>query len=163
MKMNIFYLDSDPVVAANMMCDKHVVKMILESAQMLSTAHRVLDGDEYADKVGLYKLAHKNHPSTIWVRSSPLNYDWLWSHMKALMCEYTDRYNKHHATERLLESLAQLPSNSDWGMPFTDPPQCMPEQYKCKDPIKAYRNYYLGDKMYMAVWKYTEAPSWTIA
>ena len=57
--MNIFYLDRDPVIAAQMMCDKHVVKMILESAQMLSTAHRVLDGDEYADKVGLYKMAHK--------------------------------------------------------------------------------------------------------
>ena len=60
--MNIFYLDRHPIKAAQMMCDKHVVKMILESAQMLSTAHRVLDGDEYADKVGLYKMAHKNHP-----------------------------------------------------------------------------------------------------
>ena len=68
--MNIFYLDHDPVIAAQMSCDKHVVKMILESAQMLSTSHRVLDGDEYANEVGLYKLAHKNHPSTIWVRSS---------------------------------------------------------------------------------------------
>ena len=72
--MNIFYLDSDPYVAAKMHCDKHVVKMILESAQMLSTAHRVLDGDEYADERGLYKMAHKNHPSTIWVRTSTDNY-----------------------------------------------------------------------------------------
>ena len=68
--MNIFYLDRNPIVAAQMMCDKHVVKMILESAQMLSTAHRVLDGDTYADLVGLYKIAHKNHPSSVWVRSS---------------------------------------------------------------------------------------------
>ena len=68
--MNIFYLDKDPVIAAQMSCDKHCIKMILESAQMLSTAHRVLDGDEYADSVGLYKMAHKNHPSTIWARSS---------------------------------------------------------------------------------------------
>ena len=79
--MNIFYLDKNPVVAAQMQCDKHVVKMILESAQMLSTAHRVLDGNEYADKKGLYKMAHKNHPSTIWARSSLENYVWLFDHM----------------------------------------------------------------------------------
>jgi hypothetical protein len=92
--MNIFYLDRDPVIAAQMMCDKHVVKMILESAQMLSTAHRVLDGDEYANKMGLYKLAHKNHPSTIWVRTSSENYRWLFNHYDALMQEYTYRYDK---------------------------------------------------------------------
>ena len=100
--MNIFYLDRDPVIAAQMMCDKHVVKMILESAQMLSTAHRVLDGDEYANKMGLYKMAHKNHPSTIWVRSSERIIEWLWEHYVALMDEYTYRYGKTHATERML-------------------------------------------------------------
>ena len=112
--MNIFYLDRDPVIAAQMMCDKHVVKMILESAQMLSTAHRVLDGDEYADRKGLYKLAHKNHPSTIWVRSSLENYTWLYDHMVALMAEYTYRYGKHHATERLLAPLFKSPKNMDF-------------------------------------------------
>ena len=69
--MNIFYIDKDPVIAAQMMCDKHVVKMILESAQMLSTAHRVLDGDVYANLIGLYKTAHKNHPSTCLLYTSP--------------------------------------------------------------------------------------------
>ena len=113
-RMNIFYLDRDPVIAAQMMCDKHVVKMILESAQMLSTAHRVLDGDEYADRRGLYKLAHKNHPSTIWVRSSLENYTWLYDHMVALMEEYTYRYGKHHATERLLAPLFKSPKNMDF-------------------------------------------------
>ena len=73
--MNIFYLHRDPVAAAQMQCDKHVVKMILESAQMLSTAHRVLDGDTYADLRGMYKLAHKNHPSTRWVRSNYRHYN----------------------------------------------------------------------------------------
>ena len=82
--MNIFYLDRNPVIAAQMMCDKHVVKMILESAQMLSTAHRVLDGDDRANETGLYKMAHKNHPSTIWVRASSENYRWLWKHFDAL-------------------------------------------------------------------------------
>ena len=158
--MNIFYLSKDVSKAAEYQCDKHVVKMILESAQMLSTAHRVLDGDKYADKVGLYKLVHKNHPSTIWVRSSPLHYDWLWKHMTALMREYTNRYKKRHATERLLEPLAQLPTNSAWGVPFTDPPQCMPDQYKCDNTVQAYRNYYLGDKAYFAKWSYTKQPRW---
>ena len=60
--MNIFYLDRDPKIAAEMHCDKHVVKMILESAQMMRTAHRVLDGDTYADKIKFYKMAYKNHP-----------------------------------------------------------------------------------------------------
>ena len=112
--MNIFYLDRHPIKAAQMMCDKHVVKMILESAQMLSTAHRVLDGDEYADEVGLYKMAHKNHPSTIWVRSSLENYTWLYDHMVALMVEYTYRYGKHHATERLLQPLFKSPKNMNF-------------------------------------------------
>lgn len=158
--MNIFYLSKDVNKAAEYQCDKHVVKMILESAQMLSTAHRVLDGNEYADKAGLYNTVHKNHPSTIWVRSSPLHYDWLWRHMKALMREYTYRYEKHHATERLSKPLAQTPSNICWDIPFTDPPQCMPDQYKCADTVQAYRNYYLGDKAYFAKWQYTQKPSW---
>ena len=167
--MNVFYVDSDPVVAAEMMCDKHVVKMILESAQILSTAHRVLDGDERADIDGLYKAAHKNHPSTVWARENSSNYEWLWQHMDALMKEYTKRYKKHHATERLLHHLWRLPRNighSD----FSPPPQCMPDEYKCNpnsassdDCVSAYREYYLGDKMYMATWKFTEAPAWTCA
>ena len=74
--MNIFYLDRDPKIAAQMMCDKHVVKMILESAQMLSTAHRVWEGDKYADQYGLYKMAHKKHHSTLWVSSGEWNYLW---------------------------------------------------------------------------------------
>ena len=74
--MNIFYLDEDPIVISEMMCDKHNVKMIVESAQMLCTAHRVLDGDEFADDVGLYKATHKNHPSSVWTRETDENYYW---------------------------------------------------------------------------------------
>jgi hypothetical protein len=103
--MNIFYLDRDPKIAAQMHCDKHCIKMILESAQMLSTAHRVIDGDDYANERGLYKMAHKNHPSTIWVRSSDEHYNWMYSLMLSQMEEYTYRYDKHHATERLIEPL----------------------------------------------------------
>ena len=74
--MNLFYLDRDPVEAARMQCDRHVVKMILETAQMLSTAHIELDGKQVA-----YKATHKNHPSTVWVRSSSLAYNWTWRHL----------------------------------------------------------------------------------
>ena len=157
--MNIFYLDKDPVIAAQMSCDKHVVKMILESAQMLSTAHRVLDGDEYADKVGLYKMAHKNHPSTIWVRSSYQHYKWLYDHMVALMREYTYRYGKHHATERLLTPLSEYPQAIPVG-DYTNPPQCMPEICKGEDTVLAYQNYYIIEKSGFARWTKREIPTW---
>ena len=158
--MNIFYLDRDPKLAAQMMCDKHVVKMILESAQMLSTTHRVLDGDEYADNVGLYKMAHKNHPSTIWVRSSSANYDWLYIHMVSLMNEYTHRYGKHHATERLRNILFMPPLNIDIEAPFTDPPQCMPEECKGDDTVLSYQKYYIMEKSNFATWKRRDKPEW---
>ena len=157
--MNIFYLDRDPVVAAQMQCDKHVVKMILESAQMLCTAHRVLDGDSYADLIGMYKMAHKNHPSTIWVRTCDENYEWLWNHMDALMKEYTYRYGKHHATERLIHTLWQYPYNIPVG-DFTSPPQCMPDYCKGDDTVSAYQTYYIEEKSYFATWKNRETPEW---
>tara|TARA_R110000824_G_scaffold377319_1_gene568594 strand:- start:567 stop:1082 length:516 start_codon:yes stop_codon:yes gene_type:complete len=159
--MNIFYLHRDPVAAAQMQCDKHVVKMILESAQMLSTAHRVLDGDIYADLRGMYKLAHKNHPSTRWVRSNYRHYNWLWKHMKALMKEYTIRYGKTHATERLNRGLSIEPANIDFNDNFIDPPQCMPDQYKNSDTVQAYRDYYIGEKSSFAKWdKCGKIPKW---
>ena len=72
--MNIFRLSNDAYECAEMHCDKHVVKMLLETAQMLSTAWRMTDSDsEYADKHGMYKVAHKNHPSTVWVRNNVIN------------------------------------------------------------------------------------------
>jgi len=162
--MNIFYLDRDPEIAAQMMCDKHVVKMILESAQMLSTAHRVLDGDDYANKKGLYKSTHKNHPCTIWTRFSGMNYLWLYEHMRALMDEYTYRYDKHHKTERLNGPLFEPPNNITWknrgGTSFTDPPQCMPEECKEDDTVSAYQTYYILEKSGFAAWKRRGEPLW---
>ena len=158
--MNIFYLDRNPVIAAQMMCDKHVVKMILESAQMLSTAHRVLDGDYRADRGGFYKMAHKNHPSTIWVRASSENYRWLWKHFDALLKEYTHRYGKHHATERLRNILYMPPLNIVHGVPLTDPPQCMPELCKGEDTVLAYQNYYIIEKSGFARWTKRGIPTW---
>ena len=119
--MNIFVLHQDPVAAAQMQCDKHVVKMIVESAQMLSTAHRMLDGtvqiapsksgkrmvkhyrlfdDPEMDQL-LYKAVHYKHPCTVWTMESAQNYMWHWRHLDALCEEYTYRYGKIHATSKL--------------------------------------------------------------
>ena len=150
--MNIFYLDRDPVVAAKMMCDKHVVKMILESAQMLSTAHRELDGN-VDDK--MYKVAHKNHPSTKWVRENSAQYMWLYDHFVALCEEYTHRYGKTHMTDtKLRDILRQPPRMIDQNKQFNQPPQCMPDEHKVEnDSVRAYRNYYIKEKKYFATWK----------
>ena len=90
--MNIFYLDKCPNKAAKVQYNKHVVKMILESAQMLCAAHHVLGNPDDVP----YKLAHKNHPSTIWVRENSLHYEWLYEHFVALSREYNKRYGKTH-------------------------------------------------------------------
>jgi len=158
--MNIFYLDRDPKIAAQLACDKHVVKMILESAQMLCTAHRVIDGDCRADEAGFYKMVHKNHPSTIWTRTSKKNYDWHWKYFDALLKEYTHRYGKHHATERLRNILFMPPLNIDREAPFTDPPQCMPDILKCEDTVLAYQSYYIVEKARFARWTKREVPTW---
>tara|TARA_R110000850_G_scaffold244943_1_gene369793 strand:+ start:194 stop:667 length:474 start_codon:yes stop_codon:yes gene_type:complete len=141
--MNIFYLDKDPVKAAKLQYNKHVVKMILESAQMLCTAHHCIMGDD-ADVP--YKIAHKNHPSTIWVRQSGENYSWLYYHMMALGEEYTKRYGKKHLSiTKCEDKLARLPGGIlETGL--TEMPQCMPDEYKDECSIQAYWNYYIGEK-----------------
>ena len=156
--MNIFYLDPHPAVAARQCCDKHVVKMILESSQMLSTAHRVLDK---TDNELLYKEAHKNHPSTKWVRQSHLNYQWLYAHFVALGEEYTARYGKVHMSIIKLKNFLKSPPKRIPQSLFTDPPQCMPDIYKQDCSVDAYRAYYIGDKANFATWKSPSVmPSW---
>ena len=158
--MNIFYLDKNPQTAAAMHCDKHCVKMVLEYAQLLSTAHRVLDGDNAP--LDLYKIAHKNHPSTIWVRSSKQHYDWLFRLFRKLTIEYGIRYGRiHNSWKKLNRYLEFAPKNiKDRG--WTDPPQCMPDHCKEKDTIQAYRKYYLLEKNHFAKWKYSEEPEWML-
>ena len=162
--MNIFYLHPEAKIAAQMHCDKHVVKMLLETSQLLCTAHRELDDNSFADDAGLYKIAHKNHPSAKWVRESRENYRWTHSLLVALCEEYTLRYGKTHKTQRLgiVGSLHRCPDNI-LSVAFTDPPQCMPPEFHCDNPVKAYRDYYLGEKMRFAVWKFTETPDWVTA
>lgn len=156
--MNIFFLDESPELAAKFQCDKHVVKMILESAQLLSTAHHELDSP-YADLC--YKPTHRNHPCAKWARECDANYKWLYSHFIALGQEYTRRYGKIHKTIReRAEVLSNLPPNIPKRKECTKLPLCMPDQYKDDDnPVEAYRNYYRGEKVLFARWK-LEEPNW---
>jgi hypothetical protein len=178
--MNIFYLDHNPVQAARWMVDKHVVKMILESAQLLSTAHRVLDGMETvgSSKTGrkvkrwilpdaregiMYAATHINHPSAVWCRQSVENYIWLADHLYALLDEYTYRYEKRHKCSELAYYLQSPPhklKEYDW----TVMPSAMADEYKIStDPITNYRNYYKLGKSTMHSWKKREQPEWITA
>ena len=177
--MNVFYLDKDPILAARMHNDKHVVKMIVEYAQLMSTAHRVLDGEMYLGltKNGrkikrwkmdnpemeevLYKASHINHPSAIWARSSNNNYTWLYCLFTALCDEYTFRYGKVHATDTLLRDvLVTLPKNIQVGYK-TQPPQAMPDDVKVEgNSISAYKNYYINYKSGFNKYTKREVPVW---
>tara|TARA_R110000824_G_scaffold148878_1_gene318827 strand:- start:612 stop:1139 length:528 start_codon:yes stop_codon:yes gene_type:complete len=165
--MNIFYLHPNAQVCAEMHCDAHVVKMLLEYAQLLSTAHRELDGDKYADDTGLYKATHKNHPSAVWVRKSRSNYRWVHSLLLGVCEQYTQRYGRVHKTQSsgVVEALSRCPIHLSIGY-FTAPPLCMPDEYKAVDVVDAYRDYYIGEKLYkkdgkpMAKWSYSERPKW---
>lgn len=174
--MNIFILDESPVIAARQHCDKHVVKMIIEAAQMLSTAHRILDGTEYQDKTrngrrikrwklnenndNFYKAVHANHPSTIWTRKSKQNYQWHYELFTTLCDEYTYRYNKVHETDRKLRDLLKEPPKNIDDIGLTEWPQCMPDYCKTNNPIQAYRNYYKNEKKDFAVWTTRQTPPW---
>ena len=158
--MNIFYFYKSPTLSAQAQPDKMLVKMPLETAQMLCTAHRILDGDEYADQEGLYKEAYMNHPCTIWARESSANYWWLYSHFIALGAEYTYRYGKRHASlEKLWKPLFTMPKNIFKGA-MTPLAQAMPEEYKDEDPIVAYRNYCINEKHYAKWERGRNKPSW---
>jgi len=150
-------------VAAKAQPDKMFVKMPLETAQMLCTAHRLLDGDEYADSVSLYKKAYMNHPCTIWARECSGNYWWLYTHFLALGDEYTYRYDNviMLVLTKLADALLMLPTGL-WATStkISDVPQCMPDEYKNEDPTLAYRNYVINEKHYAKWEKGRDKPSW---
>lgn len=158
--MNIFYFYGCPILSAQAQPDKMLVKMPLETAQMLSTAHRVLDGDTYADKHNLYKTAYKNHPCTIWARETSFNYRWLYDHFLALGREYNYRYNKiHKSIQKLAAPLAKTPTNIKRDV-LSPPAQAMPDEYKNVDPCIAYRNYCIAEKTYAQWNKNRPKPNW---
>lgn len=186
--MNIFYLDHDVYKCAEMHNDKHVVKMILEYAQLLSTAHRILDGiistgvslsgrkktvyvlTDNRDTI-LYSATHANHPSAVWVRQSDRNYVWLQNLLEQLCLEYTHRYGKIHKVQfsGLTGALQKLPINIPQA-PFTEPTPAMPDDVKVLrevhtdryelDSLASYRNYYIRNKTHLANWKKRPVPDW---
>jgi hypothetical protein len=144
--MNIFYLHSNPALAASYLYDKHKVKMIVESAQMLCTAHIAAGNTDVP-----YKPSHLNHPSAIWARANKSNYIWLYEHMVAIGREYTKRYNRTHLTMTKCKAVLSVPPANIPAGDFTEPPQCMPDEYKVEnDSISAYWNYYEQDKCRIA-------------
>ena len=176
--MNIFVLHEDPKTAAQMHCDKHIPKMIVESAQMLSTTHRLLDGEEYLgpSKSGkrtvkhyrlsenddlIYKAVHAKHPCTIWTMQSHNNYLWHYHLWRYLAEEFEYRFGKLHAScEKLKDVLYETPQNLVYG-DMTPHALAMPDEYKVDCPVQSYRNYYLGEKTRFAKWaKGRPAPNW---
>ena len=181
--MNIFYVHKDPIISATMLIDKHVVKMIVESAQMLSTAHRMIDGTPYTGKTKtgrnikrwrhpnsnmdnvLYKACHTGHPSTLWVMENAYNYHWLYKHMIALNDQFKLRYGhvKDHSTITLLkEILMYPPKNISLNKLPTDPTPAMPDDCKIPgDVVGSYRKYYIEHKRSFASWKSPgKMPTW---
>ena len=149
--MNIFYLDKCPKKAAQVQYNKHVVKMILESAQMLCTAHHHYgNGDKYQVENVPYKQAHLNHPSTVWTRRSKSTYMWLYNHMMALGNEYTKRYGKTHLSITKCKDFLAIPPRHIQCDDWCQPPQAMPYKYKDECSIQAYWNYYIGEKHVVA-------------
>jgi hypothetical protein len=183
-KMNIFYLDHDPKLCAEYHNDRHVIKMILESAQLLSTAHRILDGKEYISKSNtgrnvkrwilsdfrenfLYSATHGSHPSAVWVRQSVSNYMWLSNLLQELCKEYTYRYGKVHKCEGdgLVQMLRDIVPDNIPLTTFTEPTPAMPDECIVpNDSIASYKKYYTNSKQHLASWKgkinSREIPAW---
>lgn len=198
--INIFALDRNAHKAAEFHCDRHVVKMIVEYAQLLSTAHRMLDGNLHVWQIPIdngriktlrfweldgeiskptwftdifgrakysvdvqfrkcYNVTHFGHPCAVWARQTDLNYFWLVSLFEGVLNEYEKRYQKIHATKKLLPFFRTAPKNIKNGG-LTRFALAMPDQYKVDDEILSYQNYYVGDKARFARWTNTTVPKW---
>lgn len=163
--MNIFVLDADPLVAAKYHNDRHVVKMILESAQLLSTAHHMLDGQGAKRVRGILRPSHQNHPCALWARANSGAYQWLHGLMGGLLSEYMARYGRQHVygyppKASLYTRLAVEPYDLPKGPapPFA---QAMPLKYRRPDPVAAYRLYYFYEKSHLACWREpASVPDW---
>jgi len=181
--MNIFLLHENPTICAEMHCDKHVVKMVIEYAQLMSTAHRVLDGDLYEDRTAagrrikrwlhpnaqmentLYKASHINHPEGIWTRNSDANYRYLYNLWTRLCEEYTHRYGREHLTETKLKNLLIHPPKNIPHASMVDMnlPLAMPDDVKGKSVVKSYRRYYKKYKVEFAKYTNRDYPKWLLA
>lgn len=152
--MNIFVLDEDPIKAAQMLCDKHICKMIVESCQLLCSVFYF-----NSNIVPQYKLTHKNHPCAKWARLSKANFEWLLKHLRELLNQYTLRYYKKHKCEQVYNWINEhkIWLNFNY-FKLTSFIQCMPDKYRYKDTVQAYKNYYIGEKLKFAKWKLGNIP-----
>lgn len=151
--MNIFVLDSNPILCAQYHCDKHVIKMILESVQILSTVVR-LNGIDQG-----YRITHQNHPAVKWVQESLTNWNWLKVLTFELNKEYRYRFDKivDHKSISVLLSLSEPDIQN---IPLTPFSQIVPKKYQDPDPILAYRKYYYYEKSSICSWKKRNPPLW---
>lgn len=158
--MNIFILDTDPIKAARYECDKHVVKMIVESCQLLCTTLREFGINE----TWMYKSTHVNHPCSKWVLESWDNFDWLVMHFVVLLDEYEKRYNKEHKCNKMLEPILKVRAGIGiykvCNFKTTPFALAMPQMYKQENAVEAYRNYYRNEKKHFAKWKLGNIPEW---
>lgn len=154
--MNIFVLDKDPILAAQYQCNAHVVKMILETAQLLCSI--------FPEGTAPYKRTHYNHPCAKWARESWANYYWLYKHGMGLSYEYTVRYGKQHkSTDIIIWCWEHIDFKLFERIEEHDPitfPKCMPDEYKVDDVVQSYRNYYKGAKKDIARWTKRNPPDW---
>lgn len=180
--INIFFLDNEPEIAAQSMCDCHVIKMVLESAQLLCTCHNELGSSSaYGIKPKFYKSTHKNHPCQKWIQKCVANYNWLALHALELCNEYTYRYSKRHKSQNIIEwcndnvpdfelhlnsFFLVNPEQKRYGTwLITDPAQAMPEELQSDDPVRSYRDYYWTKQFTMKkpmLWAKREKPDWWI-
>jgi regulator of replication initiation timing len=156
--MNIFVVHNHPRKAARMLCDKHVVKMALESAQMLCTAINESGGQ------APYKSTHKNHPCNVWARETLGNFLWLYDHGLMLCDEYYSRFKKKHKCRDVMLKCIEL-LRPEYGILITGykrtpHPLCMPDEYKGDDVVASYRDFYNMEKCGFAEWKHTDPPDW---
>lgn len=155
--MNIFVLDTDVAKAAQYHVDKHCIKMILESTQLLNNA-LIKHAPTY---VPVYRETHKNHPASVWTSESRSNFDWLSNLALALCEEYTYRYGKTHKCQQIIEAFRSTSyRESIPAIGLTPFAKCMPDHYKVEDAVESYRNYYRGDKAYIAKWSKRNQPEW---
>ena len=153
--MNIFHLHKDPKICAEYHCDKHVVKMILETGQMLSTAYQRHCGIDQQ----LYKPAYPKHPMTIWVGDTGGNFYWSLRLLDELLNQYEKRYKKIHKSKKIYKLLSTTYNKWHTLKPnITQPPLCMPDEYKCNDYIQSYKNYYVGEKKRFAKYTAVDTP-----
>lgn len=152
--MNIFAVDADPTVAAQALHDQHVVKMVLESAQMVCT---VVQQHGHAAP---YKPTHAHHPCVLWASRTAANARWLHDHALALCAEYTRRFGRRHKSQDVLEAYGPLmvtlcPEGTL--EPFA---QAMPDDCKADDPVQGYRTYYRQHKLTKARYTNAQPPAW---